>query len=315
MPLTIRWIIEGEEEVGSPHFEELIAPHAERLRADGCFWEGSGFGRNEVPTLGLGSKGLLYVQLDLQEMAGDAHSGNATILPSAAWRLVQALATLRAPDGHVTIPGFYEAVKEPTEAQLAVLAERPDNDDLLKEAFGVERFNDGLAGFELRKRASFSPTCNIAGLASGYAGEGTKTVLPARAMAKIDFRLVPDQDPDDILAKLKSHLQSGGYGDIVVSTWANCGPEVTSLEEPLVQKIIGLVESCTGEKVEITPISGGTLPLLGALRRVVGLPGLSAPGNPTYWANGAHAPNEHIRLADLRAATWLNYRMLMGLNR
>ena len=213
MPLTIRWIIEGEEEVGSPH--------AERLRADGCFWEGSGFGRNEVPTLGLGSKGLLY---------------------------------------------------------------------LLKEAFGVGRFNDGLAGFELRKRASFSPTGNIAGLASGYAGEGTKTVLPARAMAKIDFRLVPDQDPDDILAKLKSHLQSGGYGDIVVSTWANCGPEVTSLEEPLVQKIIGLVESCTDEKVEITPISGGTLPLLGALRRVVGLPGLSAPAIPPTRADAPMRP-------------------------
>ena len=91
-----------------------------------------------------------------------------------------------------------------------MLAERPDNDDLLKEAFGVESFNDGLAGFELRKRALFSPTCNIAGLASGYAGEGTKTVLPARAMAKIDFRLVPDQDPDDILAKLRPICKPGG---------------------------------------------------------------------------------------------------------
>jgi acetylornithine deacetylase/succinyl-diaminopimelate desuccinylase-like protein len=316
LPITIRWIIEGEEEIGSPHFEQLIAPHADLLKADGCFWEGSGFGREDNPTLGLGSKGLLYVQLDLQGMAGDAHSGNATILPSAAWRLVQALATLRAPDGRITIPGFYDTVREPTEAQLAVVASHPDDDDLLKETFGVERFNDGLAGFELRKRYSFAPTCNIAGLLSGYTGEGTKTVLPAKAMAKIDFRLVPDQEPDDILAKLKAHLAAQGYGDIAVTTFSNAEPVVTPIEDPFAQRVIELAEAyaaTNGTKPEITLIGGGTLPLLGALRRQVGLPGLSAPGNPTYWANGAHAPNEHIRLRDLRNAVLLNCHQFMHL--
>jgi acetylornithine deacetylase/succinyl-diaminopimelate desuccinylase-like protein len=314
LPLTIRWIIEGEEEIGSPHFEELIAPHAELLQADGCFWEGSGVGQGGVPTLSLGSKGLLYVQLDLEEMASDAHSGNATILPSAAWRMVNALATLRSPSGHVTIPGFYEAVREPSVAQLAVLADRRDNDDLLKEAFGVQRFNDGLSGFDLRKRAAFAPTCNIAGLSSGYTGEGTKTVLPARAMAKLDFRLVPDQDPTDILDRLKAHLEAEGYGDISVTTWAICEPVVTPIEDPFVQRVMTLAESYLGgEKAEITPISGGTLPLLGALRRVVGVPGLSAPGNPTYWANRAHAPNEHIRLEDLGTAILLSRHVFAGL--
>jgi acetylornithine deacetylase/succinyl-diaminopimelate desuccinylase-like protein len=316
LPLTIRWIIEGEEEIGSPHFEELIAPHAELLQADGCFWEGSGAGQGGVPTLSLGSKGLLYVQLDLEEMAADAHSGNATILPSAAWRLVQALATLRSPGGHVLIPGFYEAVREPSEAQLALLANRRDNDDLLKEAFGVKGFNDGLSGLELRRRAAFAPTCNIAGLSSGYTGEGSKTVLPARAMAKLDFRLVPDQDPTDILAKLKAHLEAQGYGDIAITTWANTEPVVTTIENPFVQKVISLVESYLGgEKAEIIPISGGTLPLLGALQRVVGVPGLSAPGNPTYWANGAHAPNEHIRLEDLGSAIRLSRYVFAHLER
>jgi acetylornithine deacetylase/succinyl-diaminopimelate desuccinylase-like protein len=312
LPITLKYIIEGEEEIGSPHFEAIITPYAELLQADGCLWEGSGFEPDGRPELGLGSKGLLYVQLDVDGTGVDAHSGTAPIAPSAAWRLVQALASLKTPDGTVRIPGFYDTVRPPTEAQLQALREQPNTDEQLKESLKVERFNDNLAGFELRKRQAFSPTCNIAGLTSGYGGPGTKTVLPAHAMAKIDFRLVPDQDPQDILAKLQAHLREQAYDDIRVTVFGSAEPVVTPIEEPLVQQVARIAESFEGKKPSITPIGGGTLPLLGALRRHVGVPGLSVPGDPVYWANGAHAPNEHIRLEDLAHAVRFNLHLFQS---
>jgi acetylornithine deacetylase/succinyl-diaminopimelate desuccinylase-like protein len=313
LPITIRWIIEGEEEIGSPHFAGIAEPYADLLRADGCLWEGSGFGPDGRPELVLGTKGLLYVQLDVAGTGVDAHSGNAPILPSAAWRLVQALATLRGPDGRISIPGFYDAVRSPSAAELATLADQPDLDAELRGVFGIDRFVDDLAGAALRERLSFSPTCNIAGLGSGYTGAGSKTVLPAKAMAKIDFRLVPDQEPADILAKLRAHLDAGGYSDIRITTFGDSAPVVTPIDDPFVARIAAIAESFEGRRPQITPIIGGTLPLLEPLQRFVGLPGLCAPGNPVYWANGAHAPNEHIRLEDLDRAVRFNCHMFEAL--
>ncbi len=313
LPITIKWIIEGEEEIGSPHFEEIIAPHAGKLAADGCLWEGAGFEPDGRPALVLGSKGLLYVQLDVQGIGMDAHSGAAPILPSAAWRLVQALATLKGPDGRVRIPGFYDAVRAPTAAELHALREQPEHDEIYKRIYGIERFVDDLAGFELRRRQAFTPTCNIAGLVSGYTGEGSKTVLSARASAKIDFRLVPDQRPDDILAKLKAHLEAEGYTDIRVTVFGHAEPVVTPIEDAFAQRVLAIAEAFAGKPASVGPISGGTLPLLGALRRHVGVPGLSAPGDPVYWANGAHAPNEHVRLDDLREAVRFNAHLFQAL--
>lgn len=313
LPFTVRWIIEGEEEIGSPHFEAIAAKYNELLQANGCLWEGTSFDSAGRPKLNLGTKGLLYVQFDVQSIGVDAHSGRAAILPSATWRLVQALALLRSPDGHILIPGFYDTVRPPTEEDLAVIADQPDQDAEMREAFQVDQFIDGLTGAALLERASFAPTCNIAGLLSGYTGEGSKTVLPAKAMAKIDFRLVPDQDPQDILEKLRAYLEVEGYGDIHITVFGNAEPVVTPLDNPFVQRIATIAASYNGKRPSITPIIGGTLPLLGALRRYVGVPGLAAPGNPTYWANGAHSPNEHIRLSDLDEAVRFNCYMFQSL--
>jgi acetylornithine deacetylase/succinyl-diaminopimelate desuccinylase-like protein len=313
LPITVRWIIEGEEEVGSPHFEAIAEKYAPLLHADGCLWEGSGFDETGRPVLALGTKGLLYVQLDVQGTGVDAHSGSAPILPSAAWLLVQALATLRTPEGQVRIPGFYDAVRPLTDAQRAAIANQSDMDDYMKQAFQVEQFVDGLSGVALRERAATTPTCNIAGLLSGYTGHGTKTVLPAKAMAKIDFRLVPDQDPNDIAEKLRAYLDSQGYNDIHITVFGSAEPVVTPIEDPLVQRIAAIAETFAGKPASINPIIGGTLPLLGALRRHVGVPGLSAPGNASYWGAGAHSPNEHIRLADLERAVRYNCYMFQAL--
>ena len=313
LPITLRWIIEGEEEIGSPHFGAMAQAYSSLLQADGCLWEGSGFDPTNRPQLGLGTKGLLYVQLDVQGTGIDAHSGSAPILPSAAWRLVQALATLRTPEGHIRIPGFYDEILPPSAAQISAIIDQPDQDAELREAYKVEHFVDGLTGTALREREAFTPTCNIAGLISGYTGEGSKTVLPARAMAKIDFRLVPNQDPQDILAKLQAHLVAEGYSDIRITVFGNAEPVVTPIDHPFVQRIATIAESFAGKRASITPIAGGTLPFLGDLRRYVGVPGLAAPDNPVYWGSGAHAPNEHIRLTDLDRAVRFGCYLFLAL--
>lgn len=314
VPITIRWIIEGEEEIGSPHFATIAERYAHLLQADGCLWEGANFEDGGRPAILLGTKGLLYVQLDVEGTGIDAHSGSAPILPSAAWRLVQALATLRTPEGRVRIPGFYNHVLAPTPAQLQALADQPDMDDKLKTVFGVKQFVDNISGAALRERHAFTPTRNIAGLSSGYSGEGVKTVLPARAMAKIDFRLVPNQDPHDIVEKLQNHLHTEGYPDIKITVFGAAEPVVTPLETPFVQRIASIAQAFAQQPPVITPLMGGTLPLLGALRHYVGVPGLSAPGNVAYWGSQAHAPNEHIRLSDLQRAVRYNCYMFESLS-
>jgi acetylornithine deacetylase/succinyl-diaminopimelate desuccinylase-like protein len=213
----------------------------------------------------------------------------------------------------VCIPGFYDAVLPPSQAQLLAIAAQEDEDTQMQALYGITQFAGGLSGAALRERQAFLPTCNIAGLLSGYTGEGSKTVLPARAMAKIDFRLVPDQDPQDILAKLQAHLQARGYSDVRVTVFGTAEPVVTPIDEPFVHRIISLAEAFAHQPVSITPIVGGTLPLLGSLRRYVGLPGLCAPGNAAYLGSGAHAPNEHVRLADLERAVRFNCFLFQAL--
>ena len=313
LPITLRWIIEGEEEVGSPHFGALAEKYADLLQADGCLWEDGGFDPTGRPGMALGAKGLLYIQLDVQALGRDAHSGAAGTLPSAAWRLVQALATLRGPDGRVTVPGFYDEVVPPTQAQLDALADLTNTEALTKEMFQIDAFVDGLTGLALRERAAFSPTCNIAGLGSGYQGEGVKTVLPAKATCKIDCRLVPNQTPEEILGKIRAHLDAGGYTDIRITSLGGSAPVVTPMEHPFVQRVLELAESFEGRTPAVSPIMGGTLPLLDDLERYVGVPGLTVAGGAGYWGSGAHAPNEHIRLEDLPKAVRFNCHLFLGL--
>ncbi len=192
LPLTIRWIVEGEEEVASPHFDAIIEQNADLLRADGCLWEGSGLAMDGRPEIALGFKGNLAIKLDVQALTSDAHSGTAGVLPSAAWRLHAALESIRR-------------------AREAVAEQSPSIEDELREFFGVEEFVDGLTGLALRERLTFSPTCNICGIHAGYGGPGIKTVLPAHASAWMDFRLVPDQRPAEVFDLIRSHLEAEGF--------------------------------------------------------------------------------------------------------
>ena len=313
-PINLKWIIEGEEEIGSVHFDAMTRQYSDLLRADGTLWEGGGFDEKGRAGVALGFRGMLYVEYSVESMKIDAHSGSAHALPSAAWRLVKALSSLKDENGKVLIPGFYDDVREPTEIEKQ--ASR-DNVDLEQEVrnkaiFGIDSFLHNLSGYDL-ELSVFEPTANIAGFLTGYTGSGTKTVLPAKAMAKMDFRLVPNQSPDDILEKLKAHLKAQGFDDVQVTKLGNGDPVVTPIESDFVKKMTHICQAFTEQEPRIVPLVGGTLPLLGPMKNNVGVLGISTSGNPAYYGSGAHAPNEHIRVKDIPRAIEFNVYMFTQL--
>jgi acetylornithine deacetylase/succinyl-diaminopimelate desuccinylase-like protein len=316
LPLTIRWIVEGEEEVASPHFEAIVEQNIELLRADGCLWEGSGLALDGRPEIALGFKGNLAVKLDVQALSDDAHSGTAGVLPSAAWRLHAALGSIRGADGSVRVPGFHDAVREPSaRAREAVAEQSPSVEDELREFFGVEGFVDGLTGLALRERLTFSPTCNICGLHTGYGGPGIKTVLPAHASAWMDFRLVPDQRPAEIFELLRAHLDAEGFSDVALTFLASAEPAATDPDDPFASRVISVAERVVGKPPSIFPLAPASLPIVASLQRHVGVPGLSAPDNPVYGGSAAHAPNEHVRVEDFAPAIEFTIAVLDELGR
>ena len=314
LPINIKWIVEGEEEIGSPHFEALTRQFGDLLKADGTLWEGGGFNERGQAAIAVGFRGMLYVEYSVEVMNRDAHSGSAHALPSAAWRLVKALASLKDENGRILVPGFYEAVRQPTEAEKQALRDSvdPAQEARLKEMYGIDTFLHDRSGYAL-EASVFEPTANIAGFLSGYTEAGVKTVLPAKAMAKMDFRLVPEQDPDDILEKLRAHLNAQGFEDVQIRKLSAAEPVVTPLDGPFVQRIKKICRDFTDQEPEITALVGGTLPLLGSMRRNVGVLGISTSGNPSYYGSGAHAPNEHIRLSDIPRAIEFNTFMFTQL--
>ena len=317
LPIRVRWIIEGEEEVGSPNFDEIVRRNVELLRADGSLWEGSSArlpdGR---PELALGFKGMLTVRLHVRKLATDAHSSIAAIAPSAAWRLVEALSAIQGADGGCRIRGFYDPVLEPTDEERSAIAESSfAEEEELREMLGLSEFLDGVTGAAFHERAMFRPTSNITGISSGYSGAGIKTVLPAEASATLDFRLVPDQQPDVILALLRGHLDAEGFSDVEVTRLGSAKPAKTPLTDPFVRRVVGVAEAVNGAAASIVPLAPPTLPIIASLQEHVGVPGLAAPDNPTYAGGRAHAPNEHVRLEDIAPAIRFVHALLEELGR
>jgi len=314
LPINIKWIIEGEEEIGSPHFEALTKQYGDLLKANGTLWEGNGFNEKGQAKIELGFRGMLYVEFSVEVMKSDAHSGNAHKLPSGAWRLLKALSSIKDDNGRVLVPGFYDDVREPMEVEKQVMQDKadPEMDERIKTMYGIDSFLHNRSGYDL-EAAVFEPTANIAGFLSGYTEAGIKTVLPAKAMAKMDFRLVPNQNPNDILEKLNAHLRAHGFDDIQVKKLGEAEPVVTPIDGEFVKRVKKICVDFTSKEPEFTALNGGTLPLLGSMKKNVGVLGISTSGNPAYYGSGAHAPNEHIRVSDIPQAIEFNAFMFTQL--
>jgi acetylornithine deacetylase/succinyl-diaminopimelate desuccinylase-like protein len=296
LPCNVKFVIEGEEETSSANIPGFIQKHADRLAADACIWECGGINYEGAPEQFLGLRGILYVELSVESLSLDAHSGlGGSIFPNAAWRLVWALNTLKDQNENILIPGFYDDVVPPTERDLELLAALPDDAERYKQHFGVKNFLNNLSGIDLRREEVFSPTCTICGLTSGYQGPGSKTVQPARASAKVDFRLVPNQDPADILAKLRAHLDAQGFSDVKIESFGGQKAGRTDPDDPFIGLVLEAAKDVYDLPPRVRPMIGGSGPNF-AFLDYLNVPIACAGGG--YPGSRAHAPDEHIRIED-----------------
>lgn len=295
LPCNVKFVIEGEEEVGSVSLASFVKANRERLAADVCVWEFGYSDHREVPLQFLGLRGICYVELSVETADIDVHSGvGGSIFPNAAWRLVWALNILKGPDERVLIPGFYDSVVPPSQRDLEYMEAMPEISQEYRQRYGVKEFLKGLSGGrDLRVAEVFEPTCTICGLTSGYQGPGSKTVLPARASAKIDFRLVPNMTPQQVLTGLRSHLDANGFSDVQITFLGGEPPARTEPDHPFVQLVVEAAREVYGQPMQIVPMTGGSGPNHSFVHEL-GLPVVTA--GVGYPDTRAHAPNENVRL-------------------
>ena len=273
----------------------VAAEHAAELRSDGCLWESGGFDANERYTLYLGLKGIQYLELRVRGANSDLHSAYGPIVPNPAWRLVQALNTLKAPDDTITIDGYMDHVRTITPVEEAYLDSIPFDGDALKESWDIPAFINDVDNREALKRFLYSPTCTICGLRSGFIEEGQKTVLPSEASVKLDFRLVPNLTPAIVLDLLRKHLDRRGFTDIEIVARSAMSAARSNPEAPIVQRVAETIAEVYGHEPVIYPSHGGSGPMY-PLVQGLGMDGVTV--GVGYAGVNMHAPNENIRLND-----------------
>ncbi len=295
LPLTVRVLFEGEEEIGSEHLGEFVRTHADRLTADGCIWEAGYKDAAGRPTVSLGLKGICYVDLWVRATKLDAHSSVGGIVPNAAWRLTWALASLKNERDLITVDGLLDHVRTPTAADLAVLERLPFDEAGWKRIHGIDGFVGGLTGTALKQRYFLEPTCTICGLISGYQGEGSKTVLPAVASAKVDFRLVPDLTPELVRELLRKHLDARGFTDIEITPHHGERPSRWPPDTDVAKAAVAASRAAYGVDPVVYPLMAGSGPMAQVCDQL-GIPAVGFGSGNAGSAN--HAPNENIAVVD-----------------
>jgi acetylornithine deacetylase/succinyl-diaminopimelate desuccinylase-like protein len=302
LPVNIMLLAEGEEELGSPHYPDLIAKYADRLKqANG----GVVFPMmSQAPSGGvqmtLGVKGNIYFELEAQggpqggPKDAEVHSSFKAIVDAPGWRLAQALASLTSPDGNtIVVPGYYDSIRQPNREEQELIngvvpgwtAREPE----LRKSLGVDKWIDGLTGRAAITEYLFDTTLNIDGIWGGYSGEGTKTILPHKFTAKLDSRLVPNQTPDESERLIRAHLDAKGFTDIKLTRLSGYPPAQSSVKAALVQATIGTYRKY-GITPDVMPRLAGSAPYY-VFTDILKLPIVSAG---IGYGTGAHAPNEFI---------------------
>jgi acetylornithine deacetylase/succinyl-diaminopimelate desuccinylase-like protein len=295
LPCGVTFVVEGEEEIGSPNIKQFVMEHIDLLSCQAAVWEEGGIGPSGGLYNYLGVRGILAVELSIEVMTRDAHSGGAHMLPNAAWQLIWALNSLKDQNEKILIKGFYDQVTPPSQVDFELLRSSPTKVETIQKQFGFKKLIGGLTKENFQK-ALFHPTCNIQGITTGYQGDGNKTVIPAKASAKLDFRLVPDQDPEDILVKLQKHFKEHGFEEIQVKKYGMMWPVKISPDNPFVTLTNQTGEEVYDKSSVMIPMVGGSSPVYAFHKPLGGIPVVRA--GVRYWDNRAHAPNEHVRICD-----------------
>ena len=292
LPVNVKFCFEGEEEIASKNLPAFVSAHRNLLAAD-VVYASDGPMHPSGPQVYFGCRGILYLELTAHGAKRDLHSGlYGGVAPAPAVRLAQALASLWSSGGRVAVSGFYDRVRRPSPADRRVLRAIPFDEESVRGDLGCIPLT-GAGGRAYYRRLLLEPNLNVAGLTAGYQGPGMKTIIPHVASAKLDARLVMDQDPDEIEEKIRVHLKRRGFGDIEVKRLGAVPPSRTPVDHPLGKAVVRAVEQAWGRRPVIVPNLGGTIPDY-LFTQVLGLPSVWVPYAPHDEAN--HAPNESITL-------------------
>jgi acetylornithine deacetylase/succinyl-diaminopimelate desuccinylase-like protein len=297
LPVNMKVILEGEEEVGSVNLDNFIRDHKAELGADVVVISDSGMFARGVPSICYGLRGLVYFQIDLRGSSTDLHSGSfGGAVANPAFVLSQIIAQMKDRGGRIKIPGFYDDVVALQEEERQAWASLPFNEKGYRKAFGIPKVF-GESGYTTLERTWARPTFEVNGLLSGFTGEGAKTVLPAVAMAKVSMRLVPNQTPDKIAALFEAHLKdlAPKTMELTITRMHGGKPWMTSYDNPFVQAAGRAIERGFGRKPVFTR-EGGSIPVVSTFQEELGLPSvLFGVGLPD---ENAHAPNEKLDVAN-----------------
>jgi len=299
VPCNIKFVIEGEEEIGSTNIEAFLKKYKRKFACDAVIWEFGYVDSKNRPIIGLGMKGLLYVELLAKESIRDAHSSLAVIIKNPAWRLVDALKTLRDDSGRILIKDWYREVVSFSDVDLKLLSKEPFDEKDFKAEYGIKEFVNGKKGIEVKRALAGDPTCNIAGFVSGYVLQGAKTVLPSSALVKIDFRLVPKMDPKKQFSRLRNHLKRKGFSDIKVKMYHGEAASRTHPDDPFVADVKKATRESFGSYV-VNVSNAGTGPMHSFVT-VLKAPCVSI--GSTYIFSRIHSPNEFARIDLLKKTT------------
>ena len=307
-PVNVRFLIEGEEEIGGHSLPEYLRANASDLATD-CvlLWDG-GFSTDDSPALTSGLRGMLYVEIETSGAVRDLHSGFGGAAPNPAMTLARILASLKDSDEHITVPGFYDDVRDPDPDEVARW--HRSSDEELKSLFGVDELV-GEEGFGLDERMWVRPTLEVNGIVGGFTGTGMKTVIGAKALAKVSMRLVPDQDPDAILAALDKYVTSMSTPGVRASvTKLEAAPPVLCGYDHAGAKAAAKAFEEAFGRPAVLVRSGGSVPVATAFNEAVDAP-MVISGIATKDC-GAHGPNERLYLANYFGGIEMVVRFLQG---
>ncbi len=292
LPCNVIVLLEGEEETGSPHIQDFIHTHKAEIPADLAIISDGPVDNSGQPCIGFGVRGVVSFELRTRGANSDLHSGNwGGIAPNPLWRLVHLLSTMKNEQGQITIAGFYDQVRPPTEQEQLALSRLPVDIAAVKRELDLAHFDAPLER-PFFERLSFWPTLTINGLHGGYGGPGSKTVLPHEAVVKCDARLVADQSVEEIRAKIAAHVAR--YGPEVEFVWQDgMEPSKTRLDSPYAEPIRQAILAAQGEEPLLVPCMGGSLPTY-VFTKTLGVPAFSVPYANADEAN--HAPNENLEI-------------------